>query len=127
MEKEKLELLINKVIGCCIDVHKELGPGFLENVYQKSLEIKFSEEKIGFESEKEIQVYYHKELVGAHRLDFFVENEIVLELKTVEDINKKYYAQVRAYLNATDVDIGLLVNFAGFKVDVRRVERNLKL
>ena len=124
MEKEEIELLINKIIGYCIDVHKELGPGFLESIYHKALEIKFAEEGIDFESEKEIPVYYHKKLVGIHKLDFLIENELVLELKTTEEIHKKYYAQVRSYLKAVDKEIGLLVNFADFKLDPRRVERD---
>lgn len=124
MEKEEVEILINKIIGYCIDVHKELGPGFLETVYHKSLEIKFKDEKLSFESKKEIPIYYHNRLVGIHKLDFLIENEIVLEIKTVEEIHKKYYAQLRAYLKAVDKEIGLLINFADFKLDIRRVERN---
>lgn len=93
---------------------------------KRALEIKFAEERLNFESEKEIPVYYHKRLVGTHRLDFLVEDEIVLELKTTQEIHKKYYAQVRSYLKAVDKEIGLLVNFADFKLDPRRVERNRK-
>jgi GxxExxY protein len=145
MEKEEIEKLINKIIGCCIDIHKELGPGFLESIYHKALEIRFSprainkrkdngkiekryitrgkEEGIKFESEKEIAVSFHKKFIGIHRLDFLVEKEIVLELKTVKEIHKKYYAQVRSYLKAVNKDIGLLTNFSDFKLDPRRVER----
>ncbi len=122
MEKEKLEKLTNKIIGCCIDVHKELGPGFLEKIYHRALEIRFAEAGISFESEKEISIYYHSKLVGTHNLDFMIEKEIVLELKTVKEIHKKYYAQVRSYLKATNKEIGLLINFADFKLDARRVE-----
>lgn len=124
MEKEELEILINKIIGHCIDVHKELGPGFLESIYHRALEIKFAEEEMCFESEKEIPVHYHNKLVGTHKLDFLIEEEVVLELKTVEDIHKKYYAQVRSYLKAIDKEIGLLVNYADFTLDIRRVERD---
>jgi len=122
-EKEELEKLINRIIGCCIDVHKELGPGFLESIYHRALEIKFSEEGIMFESEKEISIFYHGKLVGRHNLDFLVKKEVVLELKTVEEIHKKYYAQVRSYLKAVDKDIGLLANFADFTLDIRRIEK----
>ncbi len=122
METKDKEILINKIIGYCIDVHKELGPGFLESIYHKSLEIKFNEEGLDYDSEKEIEIYYHKRLVGTHKLDFLINNEIILELKTVEEVHKKYYAQVRSYLNALNKEIGLLVNFADFTADVRRVE-----
>ncbi|MDI6782481.1 MAG: GxxExxY protein [bacterium] len=120
----EIETLIKKIIGCCIEVHKELGPGFLEGIYHQSLSIRFEEEGIKYEHEKQIPVYYHQKLVGTHILDFLIENEVVLEIKTVEDMHKKYYAQVRSYLKAVDKDIGLLVNFADFKLDVRRVEKN---
>ena len=60
--------------------------------------------------------------MGVHRIDLFVEGEIVVELKTVEDLNKKYYAQVRSYLKAMNKEIGLLVNFTDYPLDVRRVE-----
>ncbi len=123
MEREALEKLINKIIGYCIDVHKELGPGFLESIYHRALEIKFTEERIIFQSEKKLSIYYHGKLAGTHNLDFMVENEVVLELKTAEEIHKKYYAQVRSYLKAADKGVGLLVNFADFKLDIRRVER----
>ena len=126
MEKEELEKLTHKIIGCCIDVHKELGPGFLESIYHRALEIRFAEEDIKFESEKEISVSFHKKFIGIHRLDFLVEKEVVLELKTVEEIHKKYYAQVRSYLKAVNKDIGLLINFSDFKLDLRRVERKIK-
>jgi GxxExxY protein len=122
--KEEREELIRRIIGCCIDVHKELGPGFLESVYHRALEIRFGEEEICFESEREMPVYYHSRSVGAHRLDFLVEKEVVLELKTVEEIHKKYYAQVRSYLKAANKETGLLVNFADFRLDSRRVEKH---
>ncbi|MEW6619393.1 MAG: GxxExxY protein [bacterium] len=124
MEKEEREILINKIIGYCIDVHKELGPGFIETVYHKSLESKFKDEKLNFESQKEIPIYYHNRFVGIHKLDFLIENEIILEIKTVEEIHNKYYAQVRSYLKAVDKKMGLLINFADFKLDIRRVEIN---
>jgi GxxExxY protein len=75
-----------------------------------------------FESEKEIRVLYFGVEVGLHKIDLFVEGEIVVELKTVEDLNKKYYAQVRSYLAALSKEVGLLVNFSGYAVDIRRVE-----
>jgi GxxExxY protein len=124
MEKEQLDNLIYKVIGCMIDVHKELGPGFLESVYRSAVAIEFYNNGILFESEKEITLHYKGEIVGTHRLDLFVENELVVELKTVEDLHKKHYAQVRSYLKAVKKQIGLLVNFADFQLDTRKVELN---
>ncbi len=75
-----------------------------------------------FESGKEVKVTYYGEDVGIHKLDLLIEGEIVVELKTVEELNKKYYAQVRSYLKALNKQVGLLVNFSSYKLDVRRVE-----
>ena len=116
--------LIYNVIGCMIDVHKELGPGFLESIYHSAVVIEFQNRGILFESEKEITLHYKGEIIGAHRLDLLVENELVVELKTVEELHKKHYAQVRSYLKAVRKQIGLLVNFADFQLDARKVELN---
>lgn len=116
------EELTDKIINACINVHKELGPGFLESVYHAALRLELARQGLAFESEKEVKIKYLGVEVGLHRLDLFVEDEVVLELKTVEDLNKKYYAQVRSYLKAANKKVGLLVNFADFKLDVRRVE-----
>jgi GxxExxY protein len=120
--REGIEDLIYRVIGCMIEVHKELGPGFLESVYRRAIAIEFQEQGIEFESEKKIQLQYKKKRVGIHRLDLLVENELVVELKTVETLHKKHYAQVRSYLTAVGKPVGLLVNFAEFQLNARRVE-----
>jgi GxxExxY protein len=122
MGKEELDKLIYRVIGCMIEVHKELGPGFLESVYRNAVAVEFRNKGILFESEKEITLHYQGEIIGTHRLDLFVENELVVELKTVEVLHKKHYAQVRSYLKAVRKPIGLLVNFADFQLDARKVE-----
>jgi GxxExxY protein len=122
--RRKLDDLVYKVIGCMIEVHKRLGPGFLEKVYRKAVEIELRHQGLGFESEKEISLEYRGEDVGKHRLDLLVEDELVVELKTVETLHKKHYAQVRSYLKATGKPVGLLVNFADFRLDARRVELN---
>jgi len=116
--------LIYKVIGSMIEVHKELGPGFLESVYRSAVSIELHNRGILFESEKEIQLHYKGDNIGIHRLDLFIENELVVELKTVEELHKKHYAQVRSYLKAVRKSIGLLVNFADFQLDARKVELN---
>ena len=120
--EDDFDVLTGGVIGCCIAVHKELGPGFLESVYHRALEIELAENAIPFETEKEIQVFYRAHYVGEHRLDFLVAGRLVVELKTVEKLNKEHYAQVRSYLKAAGQPVGLLVNFATSPVDVRRVE-----
>jgi GxxExxY protein len=122
MEKWGKKELTDKIINACINVHKELGPDFLENIYHNALLIEMKEQNIAFESEKEVIISYDGAQVGIHKIDLFIDNEIVLELKTVEDLNKKHYAQVRSYLKALNKQVGLLVNFWSYQLDVRRVE-----
>jgi len=122
MGKWRKEELTDRIINACINVHKELGPGFLESIYHNALKLELKRQNLDFESEKEVRIKYLGEGVGTHRIDLFIESEIVVELKTVEDLHKKYYAQLRSYLKAMNKEVGLLVNFAGFKLDVRRVE-----
>ena len=123
-EREGIDGLIYRAIGCMIEVHKELGPGFLESVYRRATAIEFQRQGIHFEAEKKIVLRYKGDRVGVHRLDLLVENELVIELKTVETLHKKHYAQVRSYLKATHKPVGLLVNFADFQLNARRVELN---
>jgi GxxExxY protein len=111
-----------RIIHCVIHVHRTLGPGFLEDVYRNALLIEFRKQSLDFEVEKEIVVYYENREVGRHRLDFLVEGQVILELKTVETLNKAHYAQVRSYLKATQLRIALLINFSDCQADFRRVE-----
>ena len=122
MEKWGKEELTDKIIHACITVHKALGPGFLESIYHNALLIEMKKQNIVFESEKEVTVSYCGSQVGIHKIDMFIENDIVLELKTVDDLNKKHYAQVRSYLKALNKPVGFLVNFWNYRLDVRRVE-----
>jgi len=121
-ERTEFDDLIYRVIGSMIAVHRELGPGFLERVYRRAVEVELAYQGIRFESEKRITLEYRAEEVGIHRLDLLVEGELVVELKTVETLHTKHYAQVRSYLKAVGKPVGLLVNFADFKLDARRVE-----
>ena len=122
--KTELDRLIYRVIGCMIQVHKTLGPGFFENVYHRAVEIELAHQSVRFESEKEVTLSYRGKHIGIHRLDLFIESGLVVELKTVAELHKKHYAQVRSYLKAVNQPIGLLVNFADWQLDARRVELN---
>lgn len=117
-----LEKLTERIIKSCIAVHKELGPGFIEHTYRRALEIELCKQGLKFEKEREYKVFYDGIEVGTHRLDLLIEDIVIVELKAVEDMHKKYYAQLRSYLKAANKPVGLLVNFADFKIDVRRVE-----
>jgi GxxExxY protein len=122
MDREELENLVPGVIGCMIEVHKELGPGFLESVHHRAVEVEMRYQGIPFETEKEVVLRYRGENIGVHRLDLFIAGELVVELKTVEKLSAIHYAQVRSYLKAVGKPLGLLVNFASAPVDCRRVE-----
>jgi GxxExxY protein len=121
-QEEGFDGLIYRVIGCMIEVHKQLGPGFLENVYRRAVTLEFERQGIRFEAEKKIELQYKGDCIGTHRLDLFVDDQLVVELKTVEELHKKHYAQVRSYLKAVQKPVGLLVNFADFQLNARRVE-----
>lgn len=114
--------LTGRVIQCIIHVHQTLGPGFLENVYRRALLIELRKRDLTTEAEKEIVVYYDGQEVGKHRLDLLVEDQVIIELKTVEVLSKAHYAQVRSYLRAALLDVALLVNFADDHADFRRVQ-----
>ncbi|MFH0939832.1 MAG: GxxExxY protein [Planctomycetota bacterium] len=115
-------LVTERIIQCIIKVHQTLGLGFLESIYRRAMVIELAKQELKVETEKEIVIYYAEEEVGRHRLDVFVENKVIVELKTVEELSKAHYAQVRSYLKATGRKVAILVNFAKEKADFRRVE-----
>jgi len=119
---EPTDKLTEKIIDAIIQVHQTLGPGFLEGVYQRALLIELKKRDLYVASEKEVEVLYENQLVGRHRLDIVVDEEVIVELKTVEALSKAHYAQARSYLKASELKIVLLVNFAKEKADFRRIE-----
>jgi GxxExxY protein len=115
--------LTAKIIECIIKVHQILGPGFLENIYRKALVIELRKNGLVVDCEKNVSVFYYSDQeIGKHRLDLLVQNKIVVELKTVEVLHGRYYAQVKSYLRAAGCHVGLLVNFASQKAEFRRIE-----
>ena len=113
--------LSGKVIAAAIQVHRKLGPGFLESVYEHALRRELTERQIPFEKQKEIKIVYDGVLVGTHVLDLLVAGVLVLELKAVERFEDIHYAQVKSYLRASGATLGLLMNFNGTKLSVKRV------
>jgi len=113
--------LTEKIIDSIICVHQVLGPGFLEGIYHRALLIELNKREMEYETEKEVVVIYEGQPVGRHRLDLLVEGKVIVELKTVEGLSKAHYAQVRSYLKATGLEVGILVNFAKEKADFRRI------
>jgi GxxExxY protein len=115
--------LTEQIIGTGIQVHRELGPGYLEALYEEALAIEFGEVGIHFERQRPLSVFYRNRRIGEHRLDFLVENVVVVELKAVQAFEKVHFAIVRSYLKATGLDHGLLMNFAAPTLEVKRVGR----
>ena len=112
-----------EVIGAAIAVHTELGPGFLESIYEQALAVEFAIRGIAFVRQKSIPLFYRDHQIGEHRLDFMVEKKIVVELKAIETLENVHFAIVRSYLKAAGVADGLLLNFSSMPLTVKRVRR----
>lgn len=108
---ERQEELVSKFIDAAIEVHRLLGPGYDELVYENALAVELELRAIPFDRQKIIQVMYKGLQVGEGRLDLFLGDEVVVELKTVDQLHPKHMAQVISYLKATRKPLGLLVNF----------------
>jgi GxxExxY protein len=113
--------LTDRIIAAAIRVHRQLGPGFLEAMYEEALAIELAAAAISCERQKLLPVFYREHLIGEHRLDFLVEEKIVLELKAIGALENIHFAIVRSYLKAANLDDALLQNFASARLTVRRV------
>jgi GxxExxY protein len=116
-----LKDITEQIISCAIEVHKTLGPGLLESVYEEALECEFELRGIHYERQKEIGLKYKGREIGKHRIDYLIKNQVIVELKAVESINKIYEAQLLTYLKAMDKRVGLLINF-----NVERLKAGIK-
>lgn len=115
------EDLTGRIIGAAIAVHRELGPGFLETIYDAALAVELDARGIPFQRQLAIPLLYRGVEIGRHRLDLLVGSEIVVELKAVKDIADAHFAVVRSYLRAVGCKHGLILNFARPTLDVKRV------
>jgi len=121
MAHEELTELTEQIIRGAINVHKAIGPGFTERVYAKALQFELEEQKVPFAVEQPIRVKYKGQLLGTHRLDLIVREAVVVELKAVYAINNFHIAQMLSYLKASGKRLGLILNFARGKLDIKRV------
>lgn len=115
--------LTERIIGAAIQVHRELGPGYLEGFYEQALAIQREEDKLIFERQKLVPVLYRGKTIGEHRLDLLVENAVVVELKAVSELQDIFFSVVRSYMKALNVHNGLLLNFAAMPLTIKRVGR----
>ena len=119
----KHEELTHKIIGCAYTVFNELGFGFLESVYKKAMIIELAKNNLKVEDEKRLQVSYDNQVVGEFSADLFVEDTVVVELKSVHNLIKEHEVQLVNYLKGLNKDIGLLINFGPSGVEVKRKYR----
>jgi len=117
--------ITEKILGAAFEVHKKLGFGFLEKVYQNAMIIELKKRDLKVESEKAITVYYDEDIVGIYEADLVVGDKIIVELKAVEELNKKFEVQLVNYLTATGLDVGLLLNFGKEGLQYKRKVKTL--
>lgn len=120
-EQYPLSQLTGKIIGCAMEVHKILGNGFQEVIYQRALAKEMNLQGLSFSREHEMQILYKGDEIGTRRVDFFVEGKIMLELKAVIQLEDVHLAQAINYLEAYGLDIGLLINFGSRSLQFKRV------
>ncbi|MDP7247752.1 MAG: GxxExxY protein [Candidatus Peribacteraceae bacterium] len=120
MHNLKYSDLTQKIIGCAMSVHNELGNGFQEVIYQRALALEFQEADLNFFREQTMQIEYKGYDVGTRRADFVVEDKILVELKAITQIEDVHFAQTINYLEAYKLEVGLLINFGSKKLEFKR-------
>jgi GxxExxY protein len=121
MDEQKLNKLTEKIIGCAYAVGNSLGNGFLEKVYENAFAYELRENGLKAEQQKPIKVFYKGKVVGEYIADLIVEDCVLIELKTVKNLDEIHLAQCLNYLKATNLPICLLINLGKPKVEIRRV------
>lgn len=120
-EQYKYSELTSKIIKCAMNVHSVLGNGFQEVIYQRALEIEMREAELSFDREFEMPIYYKQQQIGTRRVDFLVEGVISVELKAITKLEDVHFAQAINYLEAYNLEIGLLINFGETSLIFKRL------
>ncbi len=120
----EFEELTHKIIGCAMEVHKTLGNGFQEVIYQRALAIEFQYQGLEFEREKEMTIHYRDLDIGTRRVDLFVKKTIMVEIKARTELDDSHLNQAMNYLEAYKMRIGLLINFGANSLQFKRVHNN---
>jgi len=113
--------LSERVIGAAIEVHRSLGPGFLEAFYEEALCIELTVRGVGYERQFPVSVLYRNQEIGSHRLDLLIEGRLVVELKAVKEIDPIYFSVVRSYVKASNATSGIIINFHSMPLTIKRV------
>lgn len=116
-----LNAISEKIIGCAFKVSNTLGAGFLEKVYQNALMIELTDNGLYAEKEKAITIHYKDKIVGEYYADILVNNQVIIETKAIKALNEIHQAQLLNYLKATNLHLGLLINFGSPKVQIKRL------
>src|SRR6187455_2221680 len=122
MKEFKYEEITKKIIGAAMRVHSALGNGFQEVIYQRALEIEMREAGLHFSREFNMPILYKGRTIGGRRVDFFVEEKIMVEIKAIIQLEKVHLAQAKNYLEAYNMQVGLLLNFGSISLQVKRLE-----
>ena len=122
MPQFKYEEITKKIIGAAMTVHSTLGNGFQEVIYQRAVEIESRKCGLQFVREFSMPIFYDGEQIGERRVDFFVEGDISVELKAREILEKAHFSQARNYLEAYNLEVGLLLNFGAVSLEYKRLE-----
>jgi len=113
--------LTARIVNAALAVHAALGPGFLEQIYHRALIVQLNAENLALGVEAQVPVHHLGVVVGRHEIDLLVDGRAIVELKAVNRLDARHFAQVRSYLAATNLDIGLLFNFGGYRLETRRI------
>ena len=120
----KYKEITEKIIGAAMRVHAALGNGFQEVIYQRALEIELEDSGLKFARELSMPVYYKNKQIGERRVDFFVEEKIMVELKAIIQLENVHLAQAKNYLEAYNMEVGLLLNFGSASLQFKRLENS---
>ena len=124
-DKYKYSELTGRIIGCAMEVHNALGNGFQEVIYQRALEYEMKLQNLMFAREFEMDIFYKDQHIGARRVDFLVENKISVEIKALIKLEPVHLAQAINYLEAYNLEIGMLINFGSMKLEFHRLDGKL--
>jgi len=121
------EDLSQEILGAAIEVHRSLGPGFLESLYEEALCIELDNLGIPYERQKTLEIRYRNHKIGEHRLDLLIASKLVVELKAVKEIEPIHFTIVRSYVNASNATSGIILNFSTMPLTIKRVGMEIPL
>ena len=114
--------LTEKIIGCALKVHNTLGPGFDKDIYHNAMIVEMNQQQLEVENNWEIKVYYEAVNVGTYKLDFLIQDKVIVTVMAIDTLETKYIHQVKAHLAAAGLQVGLILNFGNSTLDIKRVE-----